>query len=142
MKRILVVEDDRDLALALTVRLRAAGFEPSVAYDTTSVVPMATRSKPDLILLDISMPGGGGLVAARRLRTLTPLATIPFIVLTASKKPELKEEAMALGATAFFEKPYESAELLVAISSAIGEAADPTSVARAAPGPAHTTTQP
>jgi len=119
MKRILVVEDDKNVALALTVRLRAAGYEATVAYDATSVVPAATRAKPDLILLDISMPGGGGLVAAQRLRSLAPLATIPFIVLTASKKPELKQEAMALGAAAFFEKPYDAAELLSAITSAL-----------------------
>ena len=119
MKRILVVEDDKNVALALTVRLRAAGYEPAVAYDATSVVPAATRAKPDLILLDISMPGGGGLVAAQRLRSLTPLATIPFIVLTASKKPGLRAEAMALGAAAFFEKPYEAGELMSAIDHAL-----------------------
>ena len=119
MKRILVVEDDKNVALALTVRLRSEGYEPSVAYDATSVVPTANKNRPDLILMDISMPGGGGLVAARRLRNLAPLATIPVIVLTASRKPELREEAMAVGAIAFFEKSYEAQDLMAAIAKAL-----------------------
>lgn len=77
---------------------------------------MASRVRPDLVLMDISMPGGGGMLAAKRLRSLTPLATIPLIFMTASKQPELQEQAMALGAAAFFEKPYEAEELLATIA--------------------------
>ncbi len=121
MSKILVVEDDRMIATALTVRLKAAGYEVVAAYDAVFAVSMAVKQQPDLILLDISMPGGNGFKVAERVQTLAPTIGTPIIFLTASKQPGLREQALELGAVGFFEKPYEAAELLTAIQEALGE---------------------
>lgn len=121
MNKILVVEDDKNIALALVVRLRSQGYDVKVAYDAVSGISETTRNKPDLVLLDISMPGGGGLLVAQRIRSLTPVAATPIIFLTASKQPELRAKALELGAADFFEKPYEAEDLLASIRRIFGE---------------------
>ncbi len=126
MNRILVVEDDRNIALALAVRLRSQGYEVQVAYDAVSGMSETTRSKPDLVLLDISMPGGGGLLVAQRIRSLAPVAATPIIFLTASKQPELRAKASELGPVDFFEKPYDAEALLAAIRRVLEENAPAT----------------
>ncbi len=121
MSKILIVEDDRRIATALAIRLKTAGYEVVAAYDAVLAVTMAVKQQPDLILLDISMPGGNGFTIAERVQTLVPTVGTPIIFLTASKQPGLREQAMQLGAVGLFEKPYEAAELLEAIQEALGE---------------------
>lgn len=120
MKKVLVIEDDRKIALALATRLKAAGYDPGMAYDALTGVSAAVKQRPDLVLLDISMPGGDGFVVAKRIQTLVPALT-PIIFITASKQPGLREQANELGAAGFFEKPYDAEELLASIRQALGE---------------------
>ena len=120
--RILVVEDDPKIARALVVRLKAGGYETATAFDAVGATSMAVQQRPDLVLLDISMPGGDGFIVAERLQKSAVTAGTPMIFLTASKEPALRERAAELGAAAFFEKPYDSEELLSAIRDAVGEA--------------------
>jgi CheY-like chemotaxis protein len=70
------------------------------------------RDQPDLMILDIALPDGDGFSIVERLRTSTKVGDIPFIVLTASRMPELRDTAMKLGAFAFLEKPYDAGILL------------------------------
>jgi len=120
MNRILIVEDDRDIALALTTRLRAAGFLPVNAYDAMGGVSLAVKDTPDLVLLDLMMPAGGGLKVAERLRALGATAVVPIIFLTASKDPEMREKAMLYRPHNFIEKPYDPVVLLASIQEALG----------------------
>jgi DNA-binding response OmpR family regulator len=122
MKKILIVEDDRKIALALATRLRGAGYEASIAPDAITGVNLAVKLQPDLIVLDISMPAGSGFDVAERVQNLVP-KLMPIIFLTASKQPGLRAQAMELGAAGFFEKPYKGEELLAAIHAALGETA-------------------
>jgi two-component system response regulator AdeR len=119
MKKILIVEDDRNIAAALEVRLESEGYEVAVAGDAITGVNSALKFRPDLVLLDISLPAGSGFNVAEKLRRLRATIT-PFIFLTASKQPGLREKAKELGAAGFFEKPYEGEELLAAIRHAFG----------------------
>ena len=121
MSRILIVEDDKNIAMALALRLQSQGYQIKVAYDAVTGLSETRRFKPDLVLLDISMPGGNGLMLAERIRGLSPMATTPIIFLTASKAPEFRTRATALGAADFFEKPYEAEELLASIRRALPE---------------------
>ena len=121
MRKILIVEDDKSIVMALTVRLRAAGYAVIVAFDAIMAVSMALKQHPDLVLLDISMPGGNGFMVAERLQNSSITAGVPMLFRTASKQPGLREKAEALGAAGFFEKPYEAHELLDAIAKALGE---------------------
>ena len=118
-KKILIVEDDEKIALALALRLKAAGYETSTAFDALTGVSEAVKFRPDLVLLDISMPAGSGFEVAERMRSAMPSFT-PIIFLTASKQPGLQERAQELGAVGYFEKPYEAEALLTAVHQHIG----------------------
>lgn len=118
MKKILIVEDDQNIAKAQAIRLKHAGYEVSVAPDAVTGVEIALKNPPDLVLLDISLPAGNGFTVAERIQALIPKAT-PFIFITASKQPGLREKAKELGAAAFFHKPYEADDLLGAIQLAL-----------------------
>lgn len=120
-KKILVVEDDKKIVMALQVRLQAAGYEVAVAYDAALAMSRAVEHHPDLVLLDISLPGGTGFIVAERLQDSTDTVGVPMIFLTASKQPGLRQKAQELGAAGFFEKPYKAEEILGAIQKALSE---------------------
>ena len=127
-KKILVVEDDKNIARALVIRLKAADFEVRTAFDGLSGVTTAVKEPPDLMVLDISMPAGDGFSVAERVQNLGATAGIPMIFMTASRTPGLREQAEELGAVAFFEKPFDCAELVNAIREALQEPTDPAPI--------------
>ncbi len=114
MKRILIIEDDTKIAAALAIRLEAAGYAALTAADGLAGLKLALERNPDLILMDIWMPVGIGFSVAQRLHSLG-LSGVPIIFITASKIKGLRKTAEKLGAVAFFEKPYDSEQLLAAI---------------------------
>ena len=118
-KKILIIEDDQKVALGLAIRIKAAGFETVIAHDALSGVRSAIKVKPDLVLLDISMPAGNGFIVAERIQKNISTA-IPIIFLTASKRRDFRERASELGAVAFFEKPYDAQDLLAVMREALG----------------------
>src|SRR5437870_2941175 len=120
MEKLLIVEDDQNIATALAIRLKSFGYEVVIAPDAMKGVNTALKARPNLVLLDISMPVDNGFTVAERLQRLLPTMT-PFIFLTASKQPGLREKAIDLGAAGFFEKPYDAAELVTAIKRALSE---------------------
>jgi DNA-binding response OmpR family regulator len=117
-KQILIIEDDEKIAMALALRLKAAGYEATTTYDALTGLNAAISNPPALVLLDISMPAGNGFSVAEQIQTLIPTHT-PIIFLTASKKPDFREKAKKLGAAGYFEKPYEAEELFGAIRQAL-----------------------
>lgn len=119
MKRILIVEDDKYISLALNIRLRASGYETLTAWDAIEGVNTAYEQKPNLILLDIEMPGGGGFKVAEYIRNHPVLKNTPLIFITASKQIQHRERAKEFNAAYFFEKPYNSTELLSAIATSL-----------------------
>jgi Response regulator containing a CheY-like receiver domain and a GGDEF domain len=118
VKRILIVEDDQKIARGLAVRMKAAGFEPMVANDGVSGIRCAVDQRPDLVLLDVSLPAGDGFSVAESIQKSVP-HRVPIIFLTASKFPELRSRARQLGAVGFFEKPYEAHALLAAVQHSL-----------------------
>ena len=118
MKRILIIEDDRKIAMALTLRLKSAGYEATTAYCALTGVDSAVKNPPDLVLLDICLPVGNGFAVAEKIRTLVP-TPIPIIFITASKQPGFRQKANELGAAGYFEKPYEAKELLAAVQNVL-----------------------
>jgi DNA-binding response OmpR family regulator len=117
-KQVLIIEDDQNLAMALSLRLKAAGYGTTTTYDALTGLNAAITNPPALVLLDISMPAGNGFSVAEKIKTLIPTPT-PIIFLTASKKPDFRERAKKLGAAGYFEKPYEAEELFGAIEQAL-----------------------
>jgi DNA-binding response OmpR family regulator len=112
MKKILIVEDDQKIAMALMIRLKANGYNPFVAFDALSGAGQGRTFKPDLILLDISMPGGNGFQLAETFHRIPETCETPIIFITASKNPDLLQKAMDAGAMGLFEKPFDTDKLL------------------------------
>jgi len=125
-KRILIVDDERDIVKALTIRLRRAGYEVVTAFDGAQGIFMAHKEKPDLIILDIRMPAGNGFSVAEKLKESVNTLAIPVIFLTGSPEKNSEEKAMALGARFYVKKPYDPEELLDAIARALEKDFDPS----------------
>jgi DNA-binding response OmpR family regulator len=116
-KKILVIDDDPKIVQALQIRLKSAGYEVLTAADGVYGLRLVTEGKPDLVLLDIMMPVGGGFSVAHRLREQA--SDIPVVFITASKQQGLREMADTLGAVGFIEKPYEPEAVLALVTEAL-----------------------
>ena len=112
LAKILIVDDDPDLRVALKLRLQANHYEIVNAVDGYSAVTQAQKEKPDLIILDIGLPAGDGFVVLDRLHRNADLANIPVIVLTARDPEATQRLALEKGACAFFQKPADNGALL------------------------------
>ena len=119
MGKILIVDDDKLIVSALSIRLKAEGHEIVSAYDGPSAVQIAKTHAPSLIVMDINLPFSSGLRAVKQMREATGSAKTPVIFLTASKVPALREQAIGLGAAGFLEKPYDANELVALVRQAI-----------------------
>src|SRR4030042_6735678 len=120
-KKILIVDDERDIIQALTIRLKRAGYDVIAAFDGAQGVFMAHKETPDIILLDIRMPARNGFNVVERLTRSTQTGTIPVIFLTGSPEKNAEERALELGARFYIKKPYDPEELLDAIKRALEE---------------------
>jgi DNA-binding response OmpR family regulator len=119
--KILVVEDDQDIRQLLHLQLTAAGYETAFATDAASALGVARRERPNLILLDIGLPAGGGFVVMERLKSFPDLEMVPVIVITA-RDPREGDKAVELGARSFFHKPFAAGELVAEVKRALGDA--------------------
>lgn len=120
-KKILVVDDEEQIVKLLTMRLQTNNYEVIIAYDGYQCVQMAKEEKPDLILLDIKMPMGGGIKAFETLSNNIYTEIIPVIFITAYPSVEVKKQVTKMGARGFIAKPFDSVELLNKIKELIGE---------------------
>lgn len=118
--KILIVEDDQDVRRGLNIRLRASGYDTAFAHDGISAISEARKHNPDLIILDIGLPGGDGFLVMERLQGIASLACVPIIVLSARDPVTNKQRALDAGASAFFQKPADNDVLLGAIVKALG----------------------
>jgi two-component system, OmpR family, alkaline phosphatase synthesis response regulator PhoP len=117
--KILVVEDDKDIRQLLHLQLTAAGYETAFASDAASALGVARREHPDLILLDLGLPAGSGLVVMDRLRALQEFEMVPVVVITARDASE-GERAVELGARRYFQKPFDAADVIAEIKQVLG----------------------
>jgi DNA-binding response OmpR family regulator len=129
MKKILIVEDDRKIALVVFLRLKAQGYAVYTAADTEAGLKLALQHRPDLVILDISLPTRSGLNLAAQLQSLPMTAATPMIVMTASRIPAFAVKAAELGAAAFIEKPFHDGELITAVQRALSGASPATAPA-------------
>lgn len=114
-KKILIIEDERDIVKVLTIRLQGRGYYVIAAFDALQGFSVALKEKPDLIILDIRMPAGGGLSVAEKLKRSTLTWTIPIIILTGSSEKDIEAKAKKLGVQFYIKKPYDPEELLDAV---------------------------
>ena len=110
--KILYVEDNDDNVYMLKNRITRAGFTVVVATDGTQGVDMATSERPDLILMDLTLPDIDGKEATRRIKADPATQRIPVIALTVNAMEGDREQAIAAGCDDFDTKPVELARLL------------------------------
>jgi DNA-binding response OmpR family regulator len=117
--KILIVEDDPDLRLALKLRLRANHYDTVHAVDGFSGLALAYKELPNLIILDLGLPAGDGFAVLDYLQREDRLSSIPVIVLTARDPQSSEQRSLAAGAAAFFQKPADNTELLEMIRASL-----------------------
>jgi DNA-binding response OmpR family regulator len=117
--KVLIVDDDQDLAYALSIRLRAAGYKAVFAPDAISAGQQVRKEAPDVILLDVGLPGGDGFLVMDRLRKFGAVGVIPTIIVSAQDPIPTRAKALAAGAFAYFKKPADPTDLLNAVRKAL-----------------------
>jgi CheY-like chemotaxis protein len=123
MTKILCVEDSEDSLFALHKRLGLAGFEVKVATNGAEAVDWAKTLMPDLIVMDLRLPGLDGWEATRRLKGQPETKHIPIVVVTADTSEKSREKAFAAGCDAYETKPADFPKLIERINSLIARGA-------------------
>jgi len=119
MKKILVVDDQKDNVFVLQERLSREGFEVLAAYDGPTCLTIAQEENPDLVLLDVMMPGMSGFEVCRKLTSSEDTKLIPVVLLTALTEAEDLKEGFEAGAFDYIKKPFNRVELIARIKSAL-----------------------
>ncbi|MFA5350001.1 MAG: response regulator, partial [Candidatus Omnitrophota bacterium] len=123
-EKILIVEDEKDIIKMLEYNLKKEGFKVIAARDGEDALDLALREYPDLILLDLMLPGIDGLEVCRTLRKDTKTAPIPIIMLTAKSQESDKVVGLELGADDYITKPFSPRELIARIKAVLRRAAE------------------
>lgn len=135
-KKILVVDDNTVVVKTLQMQLLKAGFNVVCAQDGSEAIGIVRREKPDLIVLDINFPpdlsAGGvdwnGFLIMQWLRRLEEAKATPIIVITGESPDKYRDEAMRLGAAAFFKKPVDNDGLIQTVTQVLANLPNPAEV--------------
>ncbi len=119
MPKVLIVDDDMDWVKVLAIRLRQGGFEVVAATDAYQGVALVHKENPDCIVLDISMPAGGGITTLRNIRMTLHGQMLPVIVVSGVGDPETRRALQEAGARVFLSKPCKAEDVLEAIRKAL-----------------------
>ena len=118
--RILIAEDEPDIRHLIAVSLRLAGHTVEQAEDGHAAVALAQADPPDLIIVDVMMPGLNGIDVARRLTTDPRTANVPILMLSAKGQAHDVDEGLASGARAYVIKPFSPRELVARVNDMLG----------------------
>lgn len=118
-KRILLVEDEDNIAIAIEVLLTRAGYELLRVSSGDQALPNIRAQKPDLVLLDVTLPGLSGYEVCQRLRRDAELAHIPVLMMSARASEAEQRKGVAMGANAFLTKPFAMSDLLGSVARLI-----------------------
>ena len=117
--RVLIVDDDADLLVGLDAILKAHDYDVVCATDAPVAIAVARREKPDVVVLDLGLPGGDGYTVMSRLNVPGDSVTIPVIVLSAREPSSDQQKSIKAGAIAYFQKPTDISDLLSTIREAV-----------------------
>jgi CheY-like chemotaxis protein len=123
MAVVLVVDDLPQIRQLVRVTLGSRGHRVVQAEDGIRALQMMREAPPDLVVMDVAMPGPSGLDVCRLMRRDPALAALPVIILTASGQTE--RDALRAGATAFLDKPFSPMALLALVASLLGDCPRP-----------------
>ena len=123
MQNILVVEDEKDLAELIAFNLEREGYQTTLAYDGIAGLDAAGRVRPDLIILDLMLPGVLGTEVCKMLKKNEKTADIPVLMLTAKGEEIDKVVGFEVGAEDYVVKPFSTRELLLRVKALLRRAA-------------------
>lgn len=123
-KTVLLVEDEDNIALALGHLIGRAGYELRRVASGSDALPALAESRPDLVVLDVMLPGRSGYEICQLIRRDAALSDIKVLMITAGGGEMERRKGMAVGADAFMTKPFSTAELTRQIRALLGESDD------------------
>ena len=123
-EKILIVEDEKDIIKMLEYNLKKEGFKVIDARDGEDALDLAVREYPDLILLDLMLPGIDGLDVCKTLKKESKTSLIPIIMLTAKSQESDKVVGLELGADDYITKPFSPRELIARIKAVLRRATE------------------
>jgi two-component system, OmpR family, alkaline phosphatase synthesis response regulator PhoP len=118
-EKILIVEDEKDIVKMLDYNFKKEGFKTLFAYDGEEALDLAVRELPDLIILDLMLPGIDGLEVCKSLKGERKTSSIPIIMLTAKTREADKVVGLELGADDYVTKPFSPRELIARIKAVL-----------------------
>jgi DNA-binding response OmpR family regulator len=121
MTLVLVVDDEPNILLSLEFLMQQAGFEVVTATDGETALQRVAERPPDLILLDISLPGLSGFEVLEQLRARPEHARLPIIMLTAHGREVEREKGLALGADDYITKPFSTRQLVEKVQALLAQ---------------------
>lgn len=119
-EKILIVDDEPDVVKILGMRLKANGYQIIAAHDGAAAIELAHYEKPDLIILDIKMPGTDGYSVFEDLKASANTMSIPIVFFSALPPEQAREKATQLGAEGFVSKSADPDEILTNITEILG----------------------
>jgi two-component system chemotaxis response regulator CheY len=119
VKRVLIIDDSTDLVALLKLKLAPAGFDVRGAFDGMYGMTEALRFTPDLIILDLNFPAGGGISVLARLKANLLTKSIPVLILTDVEDEDIEKEAFHLGAGGYLLKPAKPEEVIDAVQKLV-----------------------
>jgi len=115
-KRVLLAEDEPNIVASLTFLLERAGLEVTAEMNGQAALDAALSGPPDVMVLDVMLPGLDGVEILRRLRASETCRSLPVVMLTAKGQREDRETALGSGADIFITKPFSNSELVEAVT--------------------------
>ena len=126
--RVLVADDDPDIARFVELNLSLEGFEVEVVHDGEAALEAVRRAQPDLVLLDVMMPLLDGVEVLRRLRADAATAALPVVLLTAKSMSADKVVGLTAGADDYIVKPFDTLELIARVQTTLRRTAEVRSI--------------
>ena len=124
MYKVLVADDEHNIRNILDFSLNAEGFQVISALNGEDAFKLAVESSPHLIILDVMMPGQGGVETCRALKADKRTASVPIILLTAMAGRENRAAGLAAGADAYITKPFSPQNVIDIVQELLGVASD------------------
>ena len=118
-KKIMIIDDDKDIVELLTYNLEKEGFDCTGILDGNNTLELAKSIKPDVILLDLMLPGLSGLDILLLLKRNMQLSKIPVIIISALKQKDRITSSFRIGASEYIIKPFQIAELIKVINKTL-----------------------
>ncbi|MGI9489918.1 MAG: response regulator transcription factor [Geminicoccaceae bacterium] len=115
-KHVLIVEDEPHLIESLTFILEREGYQVTTALDGEAALQCLWQAAPDLLILDVMLPGLNGFDVLKKIRGHAGLRTLPVIVLTAKGQRQDRDTALAVGADVFLTKPFANKDIIAAVA--------------------------